>query len=124
MSLFFTATAGVMVMVRLIVLASATSLMVAMQSVIAEVTPPGMTPDGSVTWWAPLINTGAIGVVLGWFMLRMEPRMRAIEAAIDTISLALMIAVLAMKNLDRSISEQAQAIKDRLDAKAAKDKPV
>lgn len=88
--------------------------------VLADVVPPGIAPDGSVTWWAPLINTGAIGIVLGWFMLRMEPRMRAIEASIDTVSRALMLSVLSMKACDKGLQEQAQAIVSEIDARHPK----
>lgn len=63
-----------------------------------------------------MINSGAIGVVLLWFMLRMEPRMRGIEASIDRIARALMIAVIALRGVDRAIAEQAQEIVNEVDA--------
>lgn len=96
-------------------LASATLAMA-----LSDVIPPGIAQDGSVTWWAPLINTGAIGIVLGWFMIRMEPRMRAIEASIDTVSRALMLSVLSMKFGDRGLQEQAQAIIAEIDSRNPK----
>lgn len=66
--------------------------------------------DPVASWYQPLVNMGAIGIVLGWFMLRAEPRLRAIEASIDRVARALMVAVLSMKSCDASLKEQAQSI--------------
>lgn len=65
-------------------------------------------------WWAPLLNTGPIGAILVWFMLRNEPRLRAIEASIDRIARALMIVVTAMKMLDKALVDEAQQILDEV----------
>ena len=65
--------------------------------------------------FAPLINLGAVGVVLGWFMFRMEPRLEQIEAAIDRLARAQMLLVVAQPDTSPNIRAQAQAILKELD---------
>lgn len=83
-------------------------------TIVAEAASPG---EASAAWWAPLVNTGAIGCVLIWFMLRAEPRFRAIEASIDRVSRVLSLAIIAMRSCDAVVKEQAEEIVRELNAK-------
>lgn len=60
--------------------------------------------------WSPLINLGAIGCVLLWFMLRTDPRLRRIEEAIDRQSRATLVSVLSRQGISEAIKEEARAI--------------
>ena len=76
------------------------------------------TATGFVTdKWSPLINLGAIGCVLAWFLIRAEPRLGKIERAIDRSSRALMIATLAMRGQD--VREEAHDLAKEVDDAAA-----
>lgn len=65
--------------------------------------------------WSPLINLGAVGCVLAWFMFRMEPRMRRMEQAVDRFSRTVLLAVVSMRGVDPPIKEQAQAVLKEID---------
>lgn len=67
--------------------------------------------------WSPLINLGAIGCVLGWFILRAEPRMVAIEAAINRGVRMTGILIIALDGVPPSVREQAREIISELDHK-------
>ena len=66
--------------------------------------------------WSPIINLGAIGCVLLWFLLRSEPRMKGIEAAIDRQSRAMLTMIIAMRGVPDYIKEQATAQIAEIDA--------
>lgn len=53
--------------------------------------------------------------MLIWFMFRMEPRMRAIEAAIDTSSRAIMLLVGSMPSANDAQKLQAKGIIREID---------
>jgi hypothetical protein len=74
--------------------------------------------------WSPLINLGAVGCVLAWFMFRMEPRLRRMEQAIDRMSRAIMLAALSMKGVSPALKEQATAVlKEIEDAQERREQP-
>jgi hypothetical protein len=60
--------------------------------------------------WSPLINLGAIGCVLAWFLIRAEPRMGRIERAIDRANRANLIAAQLMSDIaeGRKVSEMTR----------------
>ncbi len=66
--------------------------------------------------WSPLINLGAIGCVLAWFLIRAEPRMSRIERAIDRSSRAVLIAALAMSEASPGVRDQAKELIREIDA--------
>lgn len=65
--------------------------------------------------WQILLQYGGLGVMLMWFMFRVEKRMekqiqsdQAKTAALERNSQSLMIAVASMKNLDNAFSDMAK----------------
>jgi hypothetical protein len=67
-------------------------------------------------WLSPLLQI-PIGIVLAWFMLRAEKKIdeqsqsnRMQARAIERNSMALMTAVLAMKNIDGNLSDLAKEL--------------
>jgi len=92
------------------------------------------TPDsGTMDWLSSLLELGGVGVCLAWFMFRSEPRLRAIEAAIDRVTRSLIVLSIAIANAlealkwqaAQSIKLQAEPINAELDeaAKARDGKP-
>ena len=61
--------------------------------------------------WTPLINIGAIGCVLAWFLFRSEPRMARVERAIDRGTRGNLLAAVAMSDMaeGRTISPAMRA---------------
>ncbi len=75
---------------------------------MANVSPPG---EG----WQVLLQYGGLGVMLAWFMFRVERRMekqiqsdQAKTAALERNSQSLMVAVASMKNLDTAFTDMAK----------------
>lgn len=65
--------------------------------------------------WEPLINLGAIGCVLAWFMFRSEPRMTRIEEAIDRNTRAQVLLAMALDVKYPVIKERTQDLLTELD---------
>lgn len=75
-------------------------------------------------WVAPLIQTGAVGGVLIWFMFRCEPRLVAIEKAIDRMARSILLLVISSPLNPPQIKNQGEAINAELDEAArARKKP-
>jgi len=68
----------------------------------------------------PLVNTGAIGVVLAWFMLRDEPRKRSMEETIERGNRINLVIVLAISELSSGLKGQAAELLKEVDAAMAK----
>ncbi len=73
--------------------------------------------QGGLEWWQPLVNTGAIGAVLIWFMLRGEKKLdeqarsqKEIAKALNINTRSNMIIVLSLKNLDENVMSLAGQI--------------
>ena len=79
----------------------------------------GAVGDGSAPWWAPVVNMGAIGCVLLWFMLRMEPRMKALEAAQDRSNRTDLLRLAASPHVIPELKEEAASIMREIDAAQA-----
>jgi len=64
--------------------------------------------------WMGLVNYGALGFMVGWFMWRdnrdSKERRKQIQA-LEGCTQALMVAVLAIKNLDKGITDLALKVK-------------
>lgn len=74
-------------------------------------------------WLGPIFQYGGIGVCLAWFMFRSEPRLRAIEAAIDRVTRGMVVATIAIANAlealqwhaAKSLKVQAETLDRELD---------
>ena len=66
--------------------------------------------SASVNGLEPLLNLGAVGAVLAWFLLKAEPRMRAMEDAIDRLVRAQMLDILSRPEVAPAIKDQAQRL--------------
>lgn len=64
----------------------------------------------------PFVNLGAIGMVLGWFLWKAEPRMRAVEAAIDRQTQAILILLLELERTTPAAKERAEEILKRIES--------
>lgn len=79
------------------------------------------TAPPSPDWIGPIAQYGPVGVVLAWFMLRAEPRLMAIEAAIDRSSRAQLSLAMASPFISQQGKLEVQAsIKEIDDAIAAR----
>lgn len=67
--------------------------------------------------WESLINVGAIGVVLGWFLIKAEPRMQGIERAINRLVRAQMLTLLSLPYVEEQQKREAKSILDEVDEK-------
>jgi hypothetical protein len=57
-----------------------------------------------------LLNLGAVGLILAWFLLKSEPRMLGMEEAIDRNTRGVMLSLLAQEEVSAGIKRQAQAV--------------
>ncbi len=66
-------------------------------------------------WWQAIMQTGAIGAVLVWFMFMGVKVLRENTRALNLHTLATACAVLALKHSDQAISELATKIKQEVE---------
>lgn len=71
--------------------------------------------------FAPLLNIGAVGGVLIWFMTKAEPRMKRIEQAIDRATLANMVFLMGIKGIPEHVQREAEKIKAEIETRHGKD---
>jgi hypothetical protein len=71
---------------------------------------------------APLIQVGAVGAILAWFLVKHEPRMRAIEFELQTQSRAILLSTLANPHASEQIREAATELKDEVEARIKESK--
>src|SRR5678816_1777656 len=69
----------------------------------------------SPNWWQPIVNTGAIGAVLLWFMFRSEKKTNEQTQAINNQVLMTAATILALKHGDSTIAELAARCKEQAD---------
>lgn len=69
----------------------------------------------SPTWWEPLVASGPIGVVLFWFMWRMEKKTNEQTQAINNQVLMTAATILQLKHGDASVAELAMRCKEQAD---------
>lgn len=62
----------------------------------------------------PLLNLGAIGFVLAWFLWKADPRMRAIESAVDRLADAVLILLLEIDRTTPQAKAQAEVLQDKI----------
>lgn len=60
--------------------------------------------------WSPLVNLGAVGCILAWFILQATPLMKSLVAAIDRNTRASMLAVISMHGVPPNVRDQAADI--------------
>ncbi len=60
--------------------------------------------------FTPLINGGALSIILAWFLWKHEPRIKAIEEAIDRMSRTLLLFLLELAHVSDAAKLQAKAI--------------
>ena len=60
--------------------------------------------------FTPLLNFGAVGGVLVWFMLKAEPRMRRIEEAIDRQSKTVLLFMLSQEEVGERYKAEARRL--------------
>lgn len=63
-----------------------------------------------------LINLGAVGAILAYFLVRTDPRLERLENAVDRLARAQMLMLIASPVTDEAIKRQAQSIINELDA--------
>ncbi len=66
--------------------------------------------------FSPLVNLGAMGVVLAWMLWKAEPRMRAVESAIDRQSAAILILLLEIDRTTPEAKRQATVVMEEIKA--------
>lgn len=64
---------------------------------------------------APLIQVGAVGAILAWYLVKQEPRMRAIEFELQTQSRAILLNTLANPHASAQIREAALELKEQVE---------
>lgn len=57
---------------------------------------------------APILNTGAMGFIVAWFLLKLDPRLVRIEEGQDRLAKAINLHILAMDLVPEAIRRQAQ----------------
>lgn len=78
---------------------------------------PVLPVGGPTDWYAPLVNAGAMGVVLLFFMWQFSKKederntaLRDVAKAMNSNTQGMMVVVLALKNVDEGIKDMANRI--------------
>lgn len=56
----------------------------------------------------PLLNLGAIGAVLAWFLIQLIPRLERIERALDRLTRAQMLTLISRKDAPPEVKALAR----------------
>lgn len=67
--------------------------------------------------FSPILNTGVAACVLAFMLVKLEPRLRAIESSIDRSARALLLIVVSHPDSTNVQREQAKDILRELDEK-------
>lgn len=59
---------------------------------------------------APLANLGAVGLILGYVLWQISPRLERIERAIDMNSRALLLDIVSRSDTSDIVKQQAQSM--------------
>jgi hypothetical protein len=65
----------------------------------------------------PLLQLGAIGAVLAWFLLQMNPRLERVERAIDLLSRTILLDIVSRRDADAVVKSQAESMVRQIDDK-------
>jgi hypothetical protein len=63
---------------------------------------------------SPLLQLGGAGALLVWLLLKAEPRLKGIEAAIDRLARVHLLAVLAVEQLSGALKAEAQKLLEEI----------
>lgn len=63
------------------------------------------------------VQMGVAGSMLLWFATRLESRIKSAERSIDRMARAQLLWLVSVGQLDNTIKQQAQALKDEIDRK-------
>lgn len=74
-----------------------------------------LAQTATTEWTTSLLQLGGVGGCLVWFMFRSEPRLRAIEAAIDRMARSIMLLVGALPSANDAQKAQAKGIIREID---------
>lgn len=66
--------------------------------------------------WGPLLNLGAIGCVLLWFMMQLTPQVKSLVAALDRSTRMSALTIIALDFLPAAVKKQAQQIVNEIDS--------
>ena len=84
------------------------------------------TVTPSSEWYSPLLNAGAMGVMLLFFMWQSSKKeddriaaQRADSSAMNAMAKSNMIIVLALKGLDANVASLAQQLKEEIEKNEA-----
>lgn len=68
-----------------------------------------------------LLVYGPLGIMVGWFMFRMEKRLERIESALNGLTRGILIEVITRRDVPPAIEREARALLDELrpDARSA-----
>lgn len=67
----------------------------------------------------PLINLGAVGCVLAWFMFKAEPRLKGLEESIDRNTRALLLAIISIEGLSPGVKDQVNTLLKEVELSAS-----
>lgn len=72
--------------------------------------------------FGPIVNTSVAVAVLAFMLVKLEPRLRAIESSIDRVTRALMLVVVSIPSENnKAAREQADAITREVEKKKGDD---
>lgn len=66
---------------------------------------------------APLANIGAVGLILGYVLWQISPRLERIERAIDMNSRSLLLDIVSRTDVSDVMKEQARAMIRQIETK-------
>lgn len=73
---------------------------------------------------APFVQFGVLGIVLYWFMFRLEKRMDRHSATIDDLTRSITLEILCRSNITTEIRGKADEILDRVNQRTTKYAPA
>lgn len=62
-----------------------------------------------------LVQVGAVGAILAWFLIRLEPRLHQMERSIDRFSRVMLLDVLSRPQVPAAVKRQAEGILTDMD---------
>lgn len=74
--------------------------------------------------YAPLLQFGIAGVMLAWFMFRVEKRLEDHTGIIGDLAKSILIDVLSRDNVSNTLRHEAEQAKTRIDQRAQRQSPL
>ncbi len=82
---------------------------------LGEANPLIAAEMSSIDLTTPLLNLGVTGVILGWFMLRLETRLSSNENAQNRQARAMLMLVIRLGKKDDILSNEAKGVIAEID---------